>query len=252
MIILHRESQRKNLGLGGIKRYLETRLSAEVAIGGGLLKEKHAEELARIRVLDVYRDFTQNEPLPGEVDYEKRAIRGEASSSGVLYDGYRLQEIYRAELSPITLAEMHVVFTDRFFGTYDPEDLRYHGRVIVLGYPTLISPTGLVEAPAKPKEYYIARRLGQEAAEEVLMGLGDRYLDYEDPRTPEVLKGYVMQGVFYHFLGEAFCPVDTCRLYNAHWQEEVLRAQLTVPEFCRKHEEMLLEIRERLKKFLRH
>jgi hypothetical protein len=251
MIILHAESAGEKLGLQEIRDYLERRLSARVRMGDRLLRESHAEELARIRVLDVHRPFTPNEPMAGEIAYEKRVIRGEASS-GVLYDGYRLQELYRAELSAGTLAEMHVVFTDRFFGTYDPDDLRYHGRVIVLGYPTLISLTGLVEAPAKPREYYIARRLGPAAAEEVLRGLGDRYLDYNDPRIPEVLKGYVMQGVFYHFMGEAFCSVKTCRLYNAHWQEELLRAQLTGPEFCRVHERMLPEIRRRLKKFLRH
>lgn len=254
MISLYRESISKNLGITEIKSYLEEKLHASVAVRKGLLQEKHASRLARLRVLDIYRPFTPNDPLPGEVRYEKRVIRGETFPRGVLYDGYRLQEIYKEELpmEEVGLENVHIIFTDRFLGTYDEDDRRYHGRVIILGYPTLISLTGLVEAPAKPREYYIARRLGVDAAEKVLEALGDRCLDYEDKRTPEVLKGYAMQGVFYHHTGEAFCPNKTCRLYNAHWQEEVLRAQLTRPEFCEKHREMLKALREKLKKFLRH
>ncbi len=254
MISLYRESRSHSLGIEEIESYLEEKLSARVTVKKGLLRETHAQVLARLRVLDIYRPFTPNEPLPGEIAYEKRVLDGDVSPRGILYDGLRLQEIYREELprEERGLRNVHIIFTDRFIGTYDEDDRRYHGRVIVLGYPTVISLTGLVEAPAKPREYYIARRLGDAVAEKVLEDLGDRYLDYDDPRTPEVLKGYAMQGVFYQLLGEAFCPYRGCRLFNAHWQEEVLRAQLTRPEFCEKHGEMLKELRRKLKKFLRH
>lgn len=254
MIFLYSESRSKALRIGEIKDYLEGKLSAEVTVCEAPLTETYAEELARIRVLDVYKAFIPNEPLPGEIDFERRVIRGEAYPYGVLYDGLRLQELYLSSLPKEVrnLKNMIVVFTDRFFGTYDEDDLRYHGRVILLGFPTVISLTGLVEAPAKPKEYYLARRLGGNAAEEFLHSMRDKCLDYEDERTSDVLKGYVMQGVFYHFLGEAFCSSKTCRLYNAHWQEELIEAQLSTPEFCRKHQDMLEVIRQRLKKFLRH
>jgi hypothetical protein len=240
IIYLYNESKNKSLHLQEIKEYLEDKLLAEVSLKKRLLREELAPELARIRVLDVYKPFSPNEPLPGEIGFEERVIRGEALPLGVLYDGLRLQELYWRVLprGKRSLDTMHVVFTDRFFGTFDEGDLRYHGRVILLGYPTVISPTGLVEAPAKPREYYIARRfkISEEELQERFKG---RFLDYEDERMTEVLKGYVMQGVFYHFLGEAFCPELKCRLYNAHWQEEVLKAQLSLPEFCEKHEGML-------------
>ncbi|NOZ77355.1 MAG: hypothetical protein GXO65_06795 [Euryarchaeota archaeon] len=102
--------------------------------------------------------------------------------------------------------------------------------------------TGLVEAPAKPKEFYLEKQFhatgdaaGLEALKEKYRG---RFLDYGDPRTTEVVKGYVMQAVFYQLTGEAFCPEKRCRLYNAHWQEEVL-AQLSEPEFCPAHRRRL-------------
>jgi hypothetical protein len=254
MIFFYKESGSRNLGLGDIKSYIEDKLPVKVVIKNELLKEELASEIASIRVLDVCKPFNLNKPLPGETVFEKRVARGEASPRGVLYDGHHLQRLYWRMLPEDGrgLQEMHVVFTDRFFGTYDEDDMRYHGRVILLGYPTLISLTGLVEAPAKPREYYLARRLGEGAAVKVLESLKGRSLEHEDERTPEVLKGYVMQGVFYHFLGEAFCTAKKCRLYNAHWQEEVLNSQLSLPEFCEKHEKMIPVLNQYLNKFLRH
>jgi hypothetical protein len=56
------------------------------------------------------------------------------------------------------------------------------------------------------------------------------------------MKGYVMQAIFYHFTHEPFCGEKYCRLYNAHWHEEVLEAQLKPPEFCEKHKRMVDKI----------
>jgi hypothetical protein len=54
----------------------------------------------------------------------------------------------------LELSHAHVVFTNRLFGTRDESDGRYHMSVSVYGFPSLISTTGIVEAPAKPKEFY--------------------------------------------------------------------------------------------------
>jgi hypothetical protein len=132
------------------------------------------------------------------------------------------------------------------FGTFDKDDLRYHARVIICGYPSIISTTGVVEAPAKPREFYIEKQLigiGDDLAiERLKQRFKGRFIDYNDKRLSEVMKGYVMQAVFYHVFHEAFCKDKRCRLYNAHWQEEVINAQLTKPEFCEKHEKMLAKI----------
>ena len=52
----------------------------------------------------------------------------------------------------------------------------------------------------------------------------------------EALKGYVMYALFFDMTGALFCDDPDCRLYNAHWQEDLIRAQLDGEfEFCRKH-----------------
>jgi hypothetical protein len=55
----------------------------------------------------------------------------------------------------------------------------------------------------------------------------------------------VMQAVIYALTGEAFCDDARCRLYDAHWQEEMLRAQLEEPEFCERHRKMIRDLRGR-------
>ena len=116
----------------------------------------------------------------------------------------------------------------------------------------MISTSGIIEAPAKPKKYY---RLKQDLLRQNVTTIDDfvpdeikeKYLKYDDLRLPEDIKGYVMQAVFYHVFSEPFCPEPNCRLYNAHWQEELLQAQFTEPEFCTKHQELLASINEGLR-----
>jgi hypothetical protein len=251
--LLYKESSSKALFLEEIEAYVEDKFpGARVRTKGGFINEYYggeaeglAENLAELKVIDPSRPFTPNEPMYGEVQFELRVLEGKASPAGILYDGPRMDALYR-EMLPggmRSLDILHIVFTDRLLGTFDPHDLRYHARVNICGYPHLISMAGLVEAPAKPKEFYLEKQfhaLGDAAAHEALKKkYKGRFLDYGDPRTTEVAKGYVMQGIFYQLTGEAFCPDKNCRLYNAHWQEEMLKAQLSEPEFCKRHTYLL-------------
>ncbi len=178
--------------------------------------------------------------LPGEIEYEKRILKKETLISGaVLYNSIGLHNIYR-KLIPTDERELnflHIIFTKRLFGDIG-EDGRFHSRVILFGFPVLISTTGIVEAPAKPKEYYGLRRkftnlyVAEETIKEKLAG---RFIDYDDPRLTEVMKGYVLQAIFYHLFKEPFCADKDCRLFNAHWQEEVIHSQLVSGKICNKH-----------------
>jgi len=50
--------------------------------------------------------------------------------------------------------------------------------------------------------------------------------------------------VFYNLTGAPFCEDVNCRLFNAHWQEEMIKAQITGPyEFCPEHEKALEALR---------
>ena len=50
----------------------------------------------------------------------------------------------------------------------------------------------------------------------------------------------------FYVTGEPFCEDRDCRLFNSHWQEEVLHSQLDGQyEFCSRHEGILKGLRER-------
>lgn len=218
----------------------------------GTKLDKLAQQIASCRVRNLVEPWTPIEPMYGEIAYEKRRLQGKSKAVGVLYDGFGLSAVFfqlieNSEKSPNFC---HIVLTDQLFGTWDEDDRRYHARVGVFSQPSIISTTGLVEAPAKPKDFYILKQqsqiLGQNdlAVAKLKEEFRGRFIDYDDERLTEVMKGYAMQAVFYHLMGEPFCPEPTCRLYNAHWQEEVIHAQLgNKSEFCAKHSRILEDLK---------
>lgn len=207
-----------------------------------------ARDFARAKVRNPARQELNAAPLPGEVAYERRRLEGGSRVFGLLYDGVEMMRLLAGLIGPPerNLRHIHLIVTNQLFGTWEEADRRYHARVSLYGFPSLISTTGLVEAPAKPREFYFLKQqytaLGLADAVEVgLKGeFRGRVLEHEDQRLTEVLKGYVLQALFYQLWGEPFCPDQGCRLYNAHWQEEVLGAQLGGEyDLCPRHQEML-------------
>jgi len=207
-----------------------------------------ARAFAGAKVRNPARPDLNAGPLAGEVDYERRRLEAGSKVLGLLYDGISLMNLLAALITAEERSRrhIHVVFTNQLFGTWQDDDRRYHARVSLYGFPSLISTTGLVEAPAKPREFYFLKQqytaLGMADAVDVGMKkeFWGRVLGHNDERTTEVLKGYALQALFYHIWGEPFCPDRGCRLYNAHWQEELLAAQLGGDyELCPRHEQML-------------
>jgi len=204
-----------------------------------------AEALARARVHDLTRRDSFEDPLPAEVRFLERRITGaSAAAFGNLYDGMAAMSAFRSVLG--TAGELAIVLWDQILCTWDEGDLRYHARVLVAGSPALVSIPGVVVAPARPREYYLYRQAAAAGTSDAEIEskmrelLGDRYVTHGDSRIPEIVKGYCLQAVAYWFFGEAFCDDPRCRLFNAHWQEEMLRAQLGgPPRLCRRHAAML-------------
>lgn len=213
---------------------------------------KLAEEFAKAKVRDPAKQDNEFEPLWGEVNYERRRLSDPHSKVfGILYDGFKMASILRGLIPKreTSLDHLHIVFTNQLFGTWEEGDRRYHARVGLYSFPTILSTSGIVEAPAKPREYYFLKQqytaLGMQDATSVELGkrFKGRFIDYEDERLTEVMKGYVMQAVAYHLWGDPFCADKSCRLYNAHWQEEVIQSQLESPyEFCPYHHQKLIEL----------
>jgi len=210
-----------------------------------------ALRLAQARILNPTKELAGSEaidrrPLKPEIDYEVRVLTGQARATpGVIYDGIELQRIAldwlgRAERG---LGRIHVWFTERLIGTWDEANRRYHARVSTYGCPSIVSTSGMVAGPARDRRYYLARRLGvaAAAADEQLAG---EALVYEDLRTTEIAKGYAMQAVVFVLAGDPFCEDPQCRLFNAHWQRHMLRAQLSGPDYCERHRAMFASWRK--------
>ena len=266
-IHLYHEGASSALSLDDIAVYLAKKLGkVEVNKRGSLIvnylsrfseKERGEEmenlagNLAGIRVRRLGSPKPFAEPLMGEIEYEKKYLLAPSSKpAGVLYDGFELQSIFY-ELIPgeyLDRKHLHLIFTGQLFGTWDENDRRYHARASVYGTPGIISTAGIVEAPAKPKGFYLLRQqydmLGKRDA--AILELKERFkgkfIDYDDERLTEVVKGYCLQALFFHLKGAPFCQDKNCRLYNAHWQEELIASQLEGGyELCPFHERVLSE-----------
>jgi len=262
-IHLYNASSTKTLDLDEIAGYLIEKLGCvEVDIRKGMFQhcleshdiEELSTQLAQARVKNISKETQEFKPLYGEIQVEKRFLIDNKELPGVLYNGFKLHTI-AARCIPQeerNFEHAHILLTDRLFGTFDENDLKYHARVIICGYPSLISTSGVVEAPAKPKEFYMLKRkyaaMGFEnlPIEAVKKMFTEQFIDYDDLRLTEVLKGYVFQALFFHMTFEPFCDDMNCRLYNAHWQSDLLRAQLnSTYEFCREHTKIIEMISSR-------
>jgi len=252
-IVLYDEGTAETLDIDEVAEYLREKLGKVPVDTRGnpfaICPEKsldYARKLASIKVQAASTKLVPDqEPLYGEIEYERRRILGRTKAFGVLYDGFHLQRVFW-ELIPReerALWLVHIFLTNRLFATWEEVDKRYHARTSVYGFPSVISTTGLVEAPAKPREYYLLKRQYEMVGRNLLElknRFKGRFIDYEDERLTEVTKGYVMQAVFYSLIGSPFCEDKGCRLYNAHWQEELIFAQLESPyEFCQHHTKVL-------------
>jgi hypothetical protein len=209
--------------------------------------EELGRELAAIRVRDPEREASFSEPAYGEIQYEKRRITNTSiQARGVLYDGFELARILgrlipKEERTP---HHVHIVLTNQLFGTWG-DDLRYHYRVSVYSIPSLISTTGIVEAPAKPREFYFEKQrlaaigLKDGSLEALKQKYAGQFIDYDDERMTEIVVGYALQAVLYAATGDPFCSDPNCRFYDAHYQTDLIRAQLQGDRFCENHTALL-------------
>ncbi|MGQ0797466.1 MAG: DUF6775 family putative metallopeptidase [Methanobacteriota archaeon] len=255
--VLYADPSSPTLDLRAVSEFLHATLGLPCTVRGDVFVEHGGTDLealaraiAATKVRDLGRPFEAHEPLFGEVTFELRLLKDPGKRvPGILYDAHRYADILR-DLLPVeerSLRTLPVVFGHRLIGTFD-EDGRYHARTVLCGVPGLVSTSGLVEAPAKPPEYYrvkarLSAALGAvpfDAAKEPFAG---RFVDYDDPRLTEVAKGYALQAAWYLATGEAFCEDPTCRLFNAHWQSELLAAQIASGRLCARHARTASRIR---------
>jgi hypothetical protein len=174
--------------------------------------------------------------------FEKQPKQKQDSMMIPLYDGFVMQKMF-AEMIPsaeeISLAHIHIIFTSLLTCTFsEDDDWRYHGRAIICGTPSIVSTTGIVEALAKPREFYLSQLGDMLAAADIgslKKKFAGRFIDYGDDRITAASINYALQAIFFFITGgEPFCNNKDCRLYNAHWQEDLIHT-IEKGILCRHH-----------------
>lgn len=223
------------------KNYLTSLSEAEQVEARGRL----SRELAGIKIRQANKRDAFTTPLPGEIAYEEKYLGSSLSRpAGILYEGFSLVDIFSRLLPEKERGRntLNIVFTNQLFSTWDEGDLRFHIRSSLYGALNFISTSGIVEAPAKPRDFYLLRQqyelLGRKETGNIELKekFKGRFLDYDDQRLTGVVKGFCLQALFFHFAQEPFCQDKKCRLYNSHWQEDLIASQLAENAgLCPKH-----------------
>ena len=212
-------------------------------------KDETPNEIASSRIFKLSIPYRKHIPTREEIDFEKKNIIDTSANQNITYyDGFELQNILGKIIPKEEQREdiFHIIFTNKLTCTYDYSDYRYHGRALIATNPSIISTTGIIEAPAKPREYYMElitkSKIGVniETLKEKYKG---SFLEYHDSRLTKVVEGYLLQAFFYYETLEPFCNNKNCRLFNAHWQKDLLHSQLDIGKLCEKHQKILNKLK---------
>ncbi|MDH3312336.1 MAG: hypothetical protein OEM28_04205 [Nitrosopumilus sp.] len=212
------------------------------------LDDKTYEKIASTKIFDIKKPFQKHNTSVKDILSEKENIDMSQKEEMPLYDGIEFQKII-SELIPDNenkIDILNVIFTNKLTCTFDDSDFRYHGRSLIASNPAIISTTGMIEAPAKPKQYYIElmTNFSKERVDEIKKKYKGQFLEYHDSHLSEISEGYLLQSIMYYETGEAFCENVNCRCYNAHWQKDLFRSQINNKKFCKKHEEILNKFKQ--------
>ena len=257
-IVIYDEPAVSEINIPNIVNFLKQTIPVEVIVKDNFFKEFSTQQIQKMsesRIFEIQNTFRRHNPSQTDLELEeqfcknskimeetKKPEEADSISEVIMYDGFEIQKIIRENLQDFENQTLHVILTNRFTCTYDESDARYHGRAVICANPAIISTTGIIEAPAKPREYYFeamalrSQGLGIESAKEQYK---NRFLEYNDKRLTKVLEGYVLQIIFYNITGETFCEDIQCRLNNAHWQKDLLFSQIEISKLCKKHREIL-------------
>jgi hypothetical protein len=152
-------------------------------------------------------------------DAERIVRRGADNTRSLYVDARSLQ----SSLYPLSRGKDVIVIHPFLMLTWHPWDSRYHARVVTFGYPSLLSIPGIVEAPARPREYYLMQMSGKRTTAELDAMFEGKFLTFEDDLTPYV-GVYLLQCAFFLLFGKGSCMAPGCMLYDSHKQADLLQA----------------------------
>jgi len=249
-IILYDEPTVPEIQLERLKKFLKETFAIEIEIRENIfqqINENISKKIAGCRIFDLKKPFKKYHPSAEDIQLEKENKDMSEKEEVILYDGFEFHRVI-TELIPINennINTLNIIFTNKLTCTFDENDFRYHARAIIGSNPAIISTTGIIEAPAKPKQYYLdlMTNFSENKVEEIKKKYKGEFLEYHDSRISEITEGYLLQAIMYYETGEAFCKYKDCRLFNAHWQKDLFFSQLENKRFCKKHKEILDELK---------
>jgi hypothetical protein len=247
-IFLYDEPAVSQIQLKRLASFLRETFSIQVETRNNILKfskKDTAVKIASCRIFNLVKPYEKHNPNTNEIFFEEANIVNTSKTENlVMYDGFEIQKVL-TELIPEEERSkeiFHIFFTNKLTCTYDYNDCRYHGRALIGANPSIISTTGIIEAPAKPREYYLelisnfTQGINLEVIKQKYKGM---YLEYNDTRLSQIIEGYLLQAILYYQTGEAFCDKTECRLFNAHWQKDLIYSQLENGKLCERHQKIL-------------
>ena len=257
-IVIYDEPAVSEINIPNLVNFLKQTIPVEVIVKDNFFKEFSTQQIQKMsesRIFEIQNTFRRHNPSQTDLELEeqfcknskimeetKKPEEADSISEVIMYDGFEIQKIIRDNLQDFENQTLHVILTNRFTCTYDESDGRYHGRAVICSNPAIISTTGMIEAPAKSRQFYMevmankAQKLGIRSIKEKHKG---EFLEYHDERLSKVIEGYLLQVIFYILTGESFCDYLDCRLNNAHWQRDLLYSQIEIRKLCDKHQKIL-------------
>jgi len=249
-IILYDEPTVPEIQLERLEKFLTKTFPVEIETRENIFQHSNDnffEKIASTRIFDLKKQFKKHSPFAEDIEIEKENKDMSTQDKMILYDGFEFQKVI-TEFVPMNEDKkdtLHIIFTNKLTCTFDENDFRFHARALIGSNPAIISTTGIIEAPAKPKQYYLdlMTNFSEKRVEEIKKKYKGEFLEYHDSRISEITEGYLLQAIIYYETGEAFCEHKDCRLFNAHWQKDLFFSQLENKRFCIKHQEILNELK---------
>ena len=252
-IIIYKEPSVPKINLDKIKEFIFKEFRIKIEIRDNIfnkLDKNTCEKIASTRIFNLKKSFEKHNPTVNEILIELENKDMSNKEEMALYDGIELNEIIK-ELIPKeenNQNTLNIIFTNKLTCTFDQNDFKYHARTWIGSNPAIISTTGIIEAPAKPKQYYmdIITNISKESIEEIKKKYKGEFLEYNDPRLSDIVEGVLLQIIFYYETGDVFCENNQCRLFNAHWQKDLFISQIENKKICEKHEKVLSKMKNKI------
>ena len=246
-VIIHPEPTVPEIRIAEIQKFVADTFSIKVELRKSFFthpNERMVEKIATTRIFELKKRFRKHTPSIEDIQIERENRETTHDETATLYDGFEMQKVITEFIPADEKMEdvLHIIFTNKTTCTFDEEeDYRYHARALIGSNPAIISTTGIIEAPAKPKQYYLDLMtcFSKEEAKQIKEKYKGEFLEFHDSRLHEIAEGYVLQSIMYYETGEAFCDDKSCRLFNAHWQKDLFYSQIINRKFCKRHSEIM-------------